>query len=167
MRADYGIRILIDLAKHYGKGLVQTSEISLRQGIPEPYLDQLLTHLRRAGFIISKRGPRGGHSLARPPTKINLGEVISALEGTITLRCVEDPQGCPRSVTCVQREVWRQIEEAVHKLLEATTIIELAEREAKQSEVKLFAPKEGVEGEGKPKSGGTIKEASAGNYEQG
>ena len=58
MRGDYGIRALVDLADHYGEGPVQSREIAERQYIPEPYLDQLLTMLRKAGFIHSRRGPR-------------------------------------------------------------------------------------------------------------
>src|SRR5579884_3152406 len=49
-RAEYGIRALIDLAQHYGKGPVQSHDIARRQGLPEPYLNQLLTTLRRAGL---------------------------------------------------------------------------------------------------------------------
>jgi Rrf2 family protein len=138
MKVDYGVRVLVDLAQHYGHGLVQTGEIAYRQGIPEPYLDQLLTYLRKAGFILSKRGPQGGHSLARPPSEINLGEVISALEGSTSPRCVQEPAECPRSVICVQREVWRQIEEAAQKLLQATTIMELAEQEGKRQEEGIY-----------------------------
>ncbi|MFQ5861407.1 MAG: RrF2 family transcriptional regulator, partial [Dehalococcoidia bacterium] len=81
MKVDYGVRALMDLTQRYGQGPVQTSEIAQHQGIPEPYLDQLLTTLRKAGFIRSRRGPGGGHTLAREPEAISLGAVINALEG--------------------------------------------------------------------------------------
>ena len=65
-KGDYGIRALIELAHHHGRpGPLQSSEIAARQGIPEAYLEQLLTILRRAGFIRSVRGPQGGHALIR------------------------------------------------------------------------------------------------------
>ena len=73
-RSDYGLRALIELAGHYGRGPLQSSEIALRRHIPEQYLDQLLTSLRKAGFIRSVRGPSGGHELVRPPTDINIKE---------------------------------------------------------------------------------------------
>ena len=50
-KGDYGVRALIELAHHYGEGPLQSAEIAARQEVPEPYLDQLLTNLRRAGFI--------------------------------------------------------------------------------------------------------------------
>lgn len=88
--------------------------------------------LRRAGFISSKRGPPGGHALARPPLEINLGEVIAALEGSTAPACVQEPGGCARSTICVQRDVWRSIEEATQRLLEATTIGQLAEQQERR-----------------------------------
>ena len=65
-KGDYGVRAMIDLAKHEGGGPVQRAEIARRRQIPESYLDHLLAQLRRAGFVRSVRGPGGGHMLARP-----------------------------------------------------------------------------------------------------
>ena len=67
MRSDYGAHAVIELALHYGHGPVQCAEIAARQKIPEAYLDQLLSSLRRVGIIKSLRGPHGGHELARDP----------------------------------------------------------------------------------------------------
>jgi Rrf2 family protein len=133
MKVDYGVRVLVDLAQHYGQGSVHTSDIASRQAIPEPYLDQLLTVLRKAGFISSKRGPQGGHVLAKIPSDINLGELISSLEGsTAPTECVAEPTRCVRSTLCVQRDVWRAVEEATQKLLQGVTIDELAQQEQRQ-----------------------------------
>lgn len=132
MKVDYGVRVLVDLAQHYGQGVVQSGQIASRQAIPQPYLDQILMALRRAGFINSRRGPRGGHALDRPPWDINLGEVIAALEGSTAPGCVQEPAGCARSTICVQRDVWQAIEEAAQKLLQATTIGQLAEQQERR-----------------------------------
>ena len=83
MKGDYGARALVELEHHYGEGPVQSATIAVRQSIPEPYLDQLLTALRRAGFIRSVRGPQGGHALVRDPHDLRLSEAISALEGSL------------------------------------------------------------------------------------
>ena len=64
MKVDYGVRALVELAMHYGEGPVQTAEIAYKQGIPEAYLDQLMTTLNKFGFVVSRRGPQGGHRLA-------------------------------------------------------------------------------------------------------
>ena len=82
MKADYGIRALLDLAEHYGDAPVPCHEIARRQKVPGPFLDQLLMSLRRAGLVRSTRGPRGGHALAWPPEQITLAAAIDALEGS-------------------------------------------------------------------------------------
>lgn len=128
-KGDYGIRALIELAHRHGEGPVQSAEIARRQCIPEPYLDQLLTTLRRAGFIRSIRGPQGGHALLRPPEEIRLSEVIEALEGSLSpIACLDDG-ACTRPGVCVQREVWEQVRRATHDILHSVTIADLAERE--------------------------------------
>jgi Rrf2 family protein len=82
MKTEYGVRAVLELAGHAGRGALQSSEIARRQGIPGPFLDQVLMILRRAGFITSTRGPHGGHELARGPEEIRLDQVIDCLEGT-------------------------------------------------------------------------------------
>lgn len=130
MKVDYGVRALVELAAHYGEGPVQTAEIAVRQSIPEAYLDQLLTTLHKFGFIRSRRGPMGGHSLARDPSEINLGMIMLTLEGnTPVLDCLTEPNECNLSYTCAQRDVWRSVDEAVHDLLSATTVADLAYRQ--------------------------------------
>lgn len=130
MKVDYGVRALVELAAHYGEGPVQTAEIAVRQSIPEAYLDQLLTTLHKFGFIRSRRGPMGGHSLARDPSEINLGMIMLTLEGnTPVLDCLTEPTECTLSYTCAQRDVWRSVDEAVHDLLSATTVADLAYRQ--------------------------------------
>ena len=130
MKVDYGVRALVDLASHYGEKSVQTSEIAARQAIPEAYLDQLLTTLHKVGLTRSRRGPQGGHSLAKDPTEINLGMVMESLEGnTPALDCLVEPNECTLSHTCAQRDVWRSLDEAVYDLLSTTTVADLAHRQ--------------------------------------
>lgn len=81
MKTEYGVRAILELAANSGKGSLQSAEIARRQAIPGPFLDQVLMTLRRAGMIISTRGPRGGHALARRPEEIRLDEVVECLEG--------------------------------------------------------------------------------------
>jgi len=81
MKTEYGVRAVVELAANAGRGAMQSGEIARRQAIPGPFLDQVLMTLRRAGFVHSTRGPRGGHVLARRPEEIRLDEVIACLEG--------------------------------------------------------------------------------------
>ena len=130
MKGDYGVRALVELAHRYGEGQVQSAAIASAQSIPEPYLDQLLTTLRRAGFIRSVRGPQGGHSLIRDPHDLRLSEVVAALEGSLSpIACLDDPDGCPKASNCSLRSVWQEIEAATLRVLDNITIADLAERE--------------------------------------
>ena len=131
MKVDYGVRALVDLAQHAGGGRpVRTAEIAHRQSIPEPYLDQVLTTLNKFGFIRSRRGPQGGHVLARPAAEITLDEVVATLEGrSAPLDCIEDAAECVLSGGCAQRNIWRDVEEAVHAVLSTTTIGDLAAKQ--------------------------------------
>ena len=128
-KGDYGVRALVELAHRYGEGPVQSAEIAARQGIPEPYLDQLLTTLRRSGFIRSVRGPQGGHALIRPPSEIRLAEVIEALEGSLSPIACLDGDECPKPGVCAQRDVWAEVRRATHEILNGVTIEDLAARE--------------------------------------
>jgi Rrf2 family transcriptional regulator, cysteine metabolism repressor len=129
-KGDYGIRALIELALHYGEGTIQSAEIAARQHIPEPYLDQLLTTLRRAGFIRSVRGPQGGHELVREPSGVNMREVLEALEGSLNpIDCLDDASACSRMGGCAQRPLWEEVREATMAILEKTTLAELAARQ--------------------------------------
>jgi len=130
-RSDYGLRALIELAGHYGQGPLQSSEIALRRHVPEQYLDQLLTVLRKAGFIRSIRGPAGGHELVRDPAQLTILEVIQALEGSLSpvSWLDEPPEVTDHPHQCGQREIWERIREATTGILASYTVADLLERE--------------------------------------
>jgi Rrf2 family protein len=130
-KGDYGIRALIELAHRYGEVRpTQSSEIAARQKVPESYLEQLLTTLRRAGFIRSVRGPQGGHALVRDPRGLRVSEVIEALEGPIMPSdCLDDGGACAKSGGCAQSDMWGAVREAILGVLETTTIADLAARD--------------------------------------
>ncbi len=130
MRVDYGVRALVELALHCGDGPVQTAEIASKQGIPVAYLDQLMASLNKFGFVSSRRGPRGGHSLAMPPHDINLSMVMSKLDANSSpLDCLINPDDCVLSDSCAQQEVWKSVEEAILDLLSNITLADLADRQ--------------------------------------
>jgi len=127
MKGDYGVRALVELAQHYGEGPVQSATIAGRQSIPEPYLDQLLTSLRRAGLIRSVRGPQGGHALIRDPNEIKLSEAMIALEGSLApIACLDDPGGCQRTAHCCLLDVWQEVQDSTMRILDGVSIADLA-----------------------------------------
>jgi Rrf2 family protein len=129
MQVDYGVRALVDLAAHGGGGSVRAADIAKRQGIPEPYLAQVMHSLQKRGVTKSQRGPQGGHSLAMDPAEITMGTVLRFLGGSQALvGCLDDSGGCDQSPACGQRSVWREVERAIQSVLDATSIADLAER---------------------------------------
>lgn len=74
---------LVDIALQQGEGLVTLGEISRRQSISLPYLEQLFVKLRRADLVISVRGPGGGYKLARPTTEIRVIDIFAAVDETV------------------------------------------------------------------------------------
>ena len=130
-RSDYGLRALIELAGHFGQGPLQSSEIALRRHIPEQYLDQLLTTLRKAGFIRSLRGPAGGHELVRDPVQISVRDVIESLEGSLSpVAWLDEPaEMTDHPHQCGQREIWERIRDATREILTSYTVADLLERE--------------------------------------
>jgi Rrf2 family protein len=92
-RGRYAVRALFDLAFH---GAGQVRDVAERQRIPVRFLEQILQSLKRAGLVDSKRGPRGGFSLARSPDDVRLGDVLRAVEGPVALAPVPRRGAHPR-----------------------------------------------------------------------
>lgn len=129
-RARYGTRLLVDLALHYGEQPVLLKDIARRQEISLPYLQHLITPLVTGGIVFTTRGSKGGVSLSRLPGEVKLSEVIRLLEGSIApVDCVNNPDICERSKLCVTRDIWCEMKQAVHELLESNTLQDLVERQ--------------------------------------
>jgi len=101
---------MLELAGNFGKGPVSLKDVSEHQEISEKYLWHLIKPLKNAGLVHSTRGPHGGYKLAKPPAQINLKDIISVLEGPVSLAdCTHDPKICKRSADCAARQVWTEI----------------------------------------------------------
>ena len=140
-RGRYGTRALLELALHQQEGPILLKDIAQRQQISLLYLAHLITPLVAAGIVRSTRGARGGVWLAKPPQEIRLSEVIQLLEGSIApVECVNDPKVCPRSDSCVTRDIWDELKKAMNGVLESTTLQDLVERQKRKgtSEVVMY-----------------------------
>jgi len=118
--------MMLDLAQHYGESPVQIGDIAKRQDISVKYLEQLIIPLKKANYIKSVRGPKGGHVLTKPPEEITIGEIVDLLEGGINLsHCVENPDICDRSETCLTRGIWETATNAMYQKLNAITLSDI------------------------------------------
>jgi len=122
-KGRYGVRLMLDLALHFGKGLVSLRDVAQRQEISEKYLWQLIAPLKHAGLINAARGANGGYALTRPPKQINLKDIVSVLEGPVCLLdCVNNPSACKRSALCIARDVWQETSRKILKILSTVTL---------------------------------------------
>lgn len=84
-KAVYGLTAVLELAHNYNKGPIQIRDIAEAHEIPQHYLEQLLVVLKKSGIVESFRGAQGGYALARPPLRIKVLEVVSALDGKLEI----------------------------------------------------------------------------------
>jgi Rrf2 family transcriptional regulator, cysteine metabolism repressor len=128
-RGEYGIRMMMDLAKHYGEGPQALSEVARHEALPATYLEQLVGKLRRAGLVTSSHGARGGYELTRPPRDISVGEVMRVLEGPISPQiCATEGETdvlCERQYQCGANLVWERVRDSVAQALDSLTLADL------------------------------------------
>ena len=126
----YGIRALLEIARHYGDLPVKRKNIADNQVISSSYLENILLTLKNSNLIDSIRGARGGYILTRSPDEINLLEIFTALEGSSApVLCLINPSSCQRFDSCVTRTVWQELKAAHEQVLQKTTIQDLLNRE--------------------------------------
>lgn len=134
-RGRYGLRAVLDLAVHQGEGMVLLKDIARRQEVSLPYLEHLITPLIAGGLVKSTRGARGGVLLLKSPAEVKLTEVVQLLEGSIApVDCLNDPKVCSRSASCVTRDIWMQIKDAMIQVLDSTTLQDLVERQRQKEQ---------------------------------
>ena len=125
-RSRYGTRLILDMARNHGKTPIQLGEIARRQNISLKYLEQIIRPLKRANYIKSFRGAKGGHLLNKSPDQITVGEVVALLEGGAFLTfCSKNAKACSRSDRCPTRLVWIEASQALFARLNQITFADL------------------------------------------
>jgi len=124
---DYGIVLLVELARTADDAAHNARNLALATALPLPVVSKVLKSLAREGLLASQRGSKGGYTLARPADRITVPEMITALEGPISLtECTLHPGACQQESNCGVREPWQRINDAVHDALANITLADLA-----------------------------------------
>jgi Rrf2 family transcriptional regulator, cysteine metabolism repressor len=126
-KSPYAVRALAELARTGSAGPVPIGEIARRRDIPVQFLEGLFATLRRAGILQSQRGVKGGYSFARQPEEVTVLEVVEALEGRL---------GADESTDTA--DVWTEAIDALRLKLQAITIAEVAQREARAAGASMY-----------------------------
>ena len=133
-RAEYGVRMMVELARRDDDAPVSLSDIAAAEGMPLAYLEHLAARLRKAGLVESRRGARGGYLLARPAKDITMAEVVEALEGSIApIECIsEGVDGhlvCSREAetdhVCPTKLLWTRVRGSIVSTLQDTKLSDL------------------------------------------
>jgi Rrf2 family transcriptional regulator, cysteine metabolism repressor len=133
-KAEYGVRVMVELARRAGSEPVPLAEIAAGDGMPLAYLEHLVARLRKAGLVDSRRGSRGGYLLARPAKDITMAEVVEALEGSIApIECISE--GADGSIVCARESkrdhvcptklLWTRVRMSIIGTLRETTLADL------------------------------------------
>lgn len=135
-KGRYGTRLMLNLAQRYRdsdthpvilKNISDEEEISIR------YLEQIIIPLKINKLVKSIRGAGGGYTLARDPSRINLREILHALEGTCCLvECVEEADDCERQSSCAAYEVWKDATLLLKNYFENITLADLVKTSEKK-----------------------------------
>ena len=134
-KAEYGVRLLVELGKQGGGTPVSLKSIAETEGLPLAYLERIVALLKKAGFVESTRGAHGGYRLARPPEDVRMDDVVLALEGSVApMSCFVDDTVDGSRVLCSHHDdgelcatklLWTRVQGGVIRALQNTTLAEL------------------------------------------
>ena len=128
---------MLELACHYGEGPIELREIAKREDISLKYLEQVIVPLRTAGLVKSARGSKGGYFLAKHPSEIYLNDLVETLDGPLNLiECLNDPKVCQKVPSCITRDIWQEVSEAIDGVFRSVTLEDMVHRK-KEKEVRL------------------------------
>lgn len=121
-RGRYGLRAMVDLASQTPEKYVTLKSISERQGISEHYLEQLISPLKKSGFVKSARGAQGGYTINVSADDISVGDVLRVMEGSLrVVDCTDNKKesGCGASSckSCVTKTVWEKVNNSINEVV--------------------------------------------------
>ena len=135
-KAEYGVRLMIELGRHHGEEAVSLKAIAEAENLPLAYLEHVVAQLKSAELVVSSRGAHGGYKLSRPAEEIDMAQVVTALEGPIApMDCFGGDAArhvaCSHEVDhghgCATKLLWTRVQGGVLKALQKTTLAELVQ----------------------------------------
>lgn len=135
-KGRYGLRILLDIVLNGDNSPRLARDIATSQKISNKYISRLVIDLRKAGFIKSVRGAKGGYTLARFPEDITLLEIVETMEGRTTIvDCVLKPDACSKIGGCAVHQTWSEINRKIRDVLGEVTLKDIADKHQEDGHV--------------------------------
>ena len=123
-----GWKAMFELALNYGEEPISIKYISEKQNVSERYLEQIFSKLKKAGLVNSIRGSQGGYFLARKPDEISVGDILTVLEGPITISdCLKEEGVWSNSDKCATRLVWKKMKNAIDDVVNTTFLQDMVD----------------------------------------
>ena len=135
-KGRYAVRVMLDLALHNTGEHIKVKQIAERQGISEKYLEQIISVLNKAGYVKSARGAQGGYRIADDPHSYTVGMILRLTECSLCpVACLDGRVNeCERCDTCETLGVWKELNEAINRVVDGVTIGDLMERQQAREE---------------------------------
>lgn len=131
-KVRYGMRAVVELAQNFEESPVMVSKLAEKQNLSVKYLESLMSKLKKGGVVKSVRGNRGGYLLTKDPQEISVYEIVTALEGPISLvNCSENPENCENFENCCTFNLWKELSQTLTDKMKAIKLSSLVE-EARQ-----------------------------------
>jgi Rrf2 family transcriptional regulator, cysteine metabolism repressor len=141
-KCDYALKAILDLSLHYPKGEpVTIHSLARRIDAPVKFLERILSELKHAGLVETKRGRIGGYLLAKAPRQINVGDVIRLIEGPIEpISCVKPSyKDCRETYQCVFRKIWQDVSRATSDIVDNVNFEDLISRADSSKNAMLYS----------------------------
>ncbi|MCL2013405.1 MAG: Rrf2 family transcriptional regulator [Oscillospiraceae bacterium] len=129
-RGRYALRMLLDLAENKDKGFISLREIAERQDISKQYLEHIISLLHTSNILLSNRGKKGGHMLAKSPSEYTVGQVLRITEGSLApVSCLKDTKNqCDRAGFCKTLPMWTGFDKVINEYFDGITLQDMLEQ---------------------------------------
>ncbi len=126
VKGEYALRAVFELCSRGGGDPIKIADIAAKQGIPQKFLELILSQLKQGGFLNSRRGASGGYSLAKAPESITVGDIIRHIEGPIGVARRGDDN--PRPADSPFEDLWHEVDTTLSSIIDRTTFADLLAR---------------------------------------
>jgi Rrf2 family iron-sulfur cluster assembly transcriptional regulator len=137
-KGRYAVTAMVDLAVYGDHGPISLSEISERQSISQPYLEQLFAKLKANHLVLSVRGPGGGYRLGRDSQDIDVADIVASVDESVDATRCGGKADCQGGEMCLTHELWSDLSDQIHRFLKGVNLASLVQK----NQVRAIATKQ-------------------------